>query len=140
MSKTADIDTVNVHVTNPQDIGAVKTEEHEPEFFNCYTITVQQGQGTIQGPGIQPYAQLLALDPLRKSAAILNNDQPVVLCHAQNQTTDPANQAAGVPNPQGAYLPAGGNARFTGTGPLWVVATTSTGPTRVSVIVSRRES
>jgi hypothetical protein len=83
-------------------------------------------------------AQILDLDPLRKDAIIVVNDNPVVICHTYRQTQDPANQVAGVPFPNGGYLPVGNGPSISGTGPLWVVATTVATNTRVTVLINRR--
>src|SRR5271166_799009 len=133
---------VHVHVDNFEDATpAVKTEEREPEHFNAVTFVLTAGttQGSMGGgTSRNDIAQVLAEDLLRKDAAIYAVDTPVVLCATYRQAQDPANQATGVPFPQGAYLAAGGNASLAGTGPLWVVNTTPATPCRVSVIVNRR--
>jgi len=134
VKNTDDPEIVNVHVVNPDEMsGASPTKEIEPEHFICSTYVVNTAQNsTIQ-------AQVLALDLLRKDATILTTDNPIVICHTYRQTQDPNNQVAGVPNPVGAYLPAGASLSVSGTGPLWVVATVAT-PSRVSVAVNRRGS
>lgn len=107
-------------------------EEVEPEHFVFSTVAVSTGVG------YNTFEQVLALDPLRKDASILAVDQAVVVCHSHQQLTDPANQVAGVPYPQGAYLPAGSSLTVTGTGPAWVVATVNAA-TRVSIFINRRD-
>jgi hypothetical protein len=123
---------VRVHLENADDINVRKTEEHEPEHFVFTTVVV-----AFNVNGYNNSEQVLALDLLRKDASILSVDQPVVICHSHSQMTDPANQVGGVPYPQGAYLPAGSSLTFSGTGPMWVVATVNQ-PSRISIAVNRR--
>jgi hypothetical protein len=126
-------DVVRVHLENASDIAIQRTEEKEPEHFSFSTVVVASATA-----GINPYEQVLAEDPLRKDFSIMAVDSPVIICHAASQLTDKANQVAGVPFPQGAYLPAGGSVTGTGTGRLWVVATVTTA-SRVSLFVNRRD-
>jgi hypothetical protein len=137
---------VHVTVDNADEIGkavspAVKTEEKEPEHFDTTTfvLTAPVGQLSAGGGGNRTdIAQVLSLDPLRKDAGLYNPDTPVVY-GTYRQCQDLANQAAGVPYPQGAYVAAGGNISLTGTGPLWVVNTTPATTSRVSAIINRRD-
>lgn len=134
MHRVMETDAIPVHLTNPEDISIRKTEEHEPEHFSFSTVVVASNTS-----GYNNYEQVVALDPLRKDWSITAIDNPVVLCHSHSQITDPANQVAGVPFPQGAILPAGQSFTFTGTGPAWVVATV-TAASRVSIAVNRRNA
>src|SRR5260370_14970267 len=93
---------VRVHLENPQDVGVSKVEEHEPEHMVCSTVVVAFGV-----PGYNNFEQVLAEDPLRKDWSLLAVDAPVVVCN-KSQVNDKANQVAGVPFPQGAYVPQGG--------------------------------
>lgn len=122
---------VRVHLENPQDIAIQRTEEHEPEHFNFYTVVVAYGV-----TGYNPFEQVLPEDPLRKDWSILAVDGPVVLCN-KLQVNDKANQVANVPFPQGGYLPQNASVSGTGTAQLFAVATSAT-PCRVSVFVNRR--
>lgn len=126
-------EVVRVHLENPDDIKVTHTEEREPEHFIFQTFSV-----AFNVAGYDNFEQILALDPLRKEASILAVDQAIVLCHSQNQLTDPANQVTNVPHPQGGYLPANAAVTIQGTGRVWAVATSAT-PTRITVIVNRRE-
>jgi hypothetical protein len=127
---------VGVHVLNWEEaVPVARTEEVEPEHFSCVTFVLQAP--TPNNPGAN-WANILELDPLRKDATILSPDNPVVVCHTFRQVQDPANQVANVPFPDGAYLPAGASLSVSGTGPLWVVATTTATNSRVSVAINRR--
>lgn len=137
------MDVVHVHVDNMGDMQpAVPTQEHEPEHFVCKTFVLATASGVNVG-GAQSRTdidQILGLDPQRKDAAIYAVDTPIVLCHNAQDAQNVANQAAGVPTPQGAYIPTGGNASVSGTGPMWAVNTTPGTPCRVVVIINRRGS
>lgn len=126
-------DIIRVHVENHDDLKTVRTEAHEPEHFVFSTVVVAYNTA-----GYNNVEQVLAEDPLRKDASIMAVDNPVVICHAASQLTDPANQVSGVPYPQGAYLPAGSSLTVTGTGRAWVVATVASA-SRVSLFINRRD-
>lgn len=123
-------DVVRVHLENPQEINVQRTEEKEPEHFVFSTVIV------AGGPAANTYEQVLAEDPLRKDFSILAIDNPVVICN-KAQVGNPANQVAGVPFPQGAYLPAGSSFSGTGTAQIYVVATVAA-TSRVALFVNRR--
>lgn len=127
-------DVIRVHVENADDIKTVKTQESEPEHFNLSTVIV-----ALNTVGYNNFEPVLMEDPLRKDASILSVDNPVVLCHSVAQAMNAANQVAGVPYPQGSYLPAGTSLTLTGKGRMWVAAT-SASPSRLSVFVNRRGS
>src|SRR6266568_1051820 len=74
--REAEIESVPVHITKPVSIIA---EEREPEDFSVGTIIIGP-LAAGEGP-----RQILALDPLRKDALIISNDQPIVLCHTAAQ-------------------------------------------------------
>lgn len=134
------MESVHVHVDNTDDFFVTKTEEQEPEHFVCETFVLATAGGTNVG-GANPrndVVQILALDPLRKDAGIFVVDTAIVLCDTEQKAKNASNQVAGVPSPVGAYIPAGGNASVTGTGPMWAVNTTPATPCRVSVIINRR--
>lgn len=101
-----------------------------PQHVTTYTVVVATGTSTA-------VSQLLPLDLLRVRATILVNDQAVVICHSQTQAQDPSNVVAAVPNPSGAYVPAGSNVVITGSQQMWVAATSATAA-RVTVISERR--
>lgn len=122
---------VRVHLENPHDIQVVRTEEKEPEHFVFSTVVVAYGV-----TGYNNFEQVLAEDPLRKDFSILAVDTAIVLC-SKAQVNDKANQVAGVPFPQGAYLPQGSSFTGTGTAQLFAVATSAI-PCRISVFVNRR--
>jgi hypothetical protein len=124
-------DVVRVHLENPTDIAIQRTEEKEPEHFVFSTVVVAGATA-----GLSPSEQVLAEDPLRKDFSILAIDNPVVIC-SKAQLSNPANQVAGVPFPQGAYLPAGSSFSSTGTAQLFVVATVAAA-SRVALFVNRR--
>jgi hypothetical protein len=128
-----DDEAIKVHIVNTDDIRVQRTEEKEPEHFVFSTYVVASalaGYNTIE--------QVLAEDPLRKDASILAVDSPIVVCHSPAQANSPANQVAGVPYPQGAYLPANQSITIAGTGRVFVVATVNTA-SRVSVAINRRQ-
>jgi hypothetical protein len=129
-------DPISVHVENFGDFETYKTEEVEPEHFVFSTYQVQAGTAP-QGTGLSPYQRILAQDPLRKEATIINVDNPVVLCHSEAQAANANNQITTVPFPEGAYLAAGANITIKGTGQVWVAATAVTA-SRVSVMANRR--
>lgn len=131
-------DIVHVHVDNAHEIAAptsVETTLAEHVIFSTLTVG---GTAAVPVAGVNPVEVLLDLDPLRQEAYVIAVDHPVVLCHTASQTSDPANFATGVPNPQGAYLPVGATLKVKGTSKVWVVST-GTGTTRVSLIVTRRD-
>jgi hypothetical protein len=68
---------------------------------------------------------------------VLTADQPVVVAQSREMAESAANTAASVPAPVGAYLPIGLWVTVRHCDEVWAAATSST-PTRVSVIVSRR--
>lgn len=119
------IDPVPVRVCDP-----VITVVTVPQHMTTYTVVVAAGTSTA-------VSQLLPLDLFRVRATILVNDQAVVICHSQTQAQDPSNVVAAVPNPSGAYVPAGANLVITGSQQMWVAATGAT-PARVTVISERR--
>lgn len=132
---------VHVTVDNTDDFAMItRTEEKEPEHFDCTTFVLQAVTGiNTGGAGSRTdIAQILTLDLERKDAAILAVDAPIVVCATYQQAARVSNQAAGVPAPDGTYLPQGGNIGTSGTGPLWAVNTTPATPCRVSVIANRR--
>jgi hypothetical protein len=136
MSTKKDESHVSVHVENFDDFKTTKTEEVQPEHFVFSTYVVQGGQ-VSQGAGNPPFQQILMLDVERKDAAITSPDAAIVLCHSAAQAQSAQNQVAGVPNPEGFYIPAGGSISLEGTGRVWAVATVNT-PARVCVAVNRR--
>jgi hypothetical protein len=138
MSTKKSDEHVSVHVENFDDFPTHKTEEVEPEHFVFSTYVVQGGT-TNQGPGNPPYQLILALDPQRKDAAITSPDAAIVICHSYAQAQSIANQVAGIPNPEGFYVPAGGSISLEGTGRAIAVATLNT-PARVCVAINRRGS
>lgn len=127
-------DVIRVHLENPEDVRPGNVEEREPEHFVFSTVAV-----AFNTAGYNNSEQLLAEDPLRKDFSVLSVDNPVVICHSASQLTDPANQVANTPYPQGALVPAGVSVTGTGTGRVWVVATTAQ-PSRVSVFINRRNT
>jgi hypothetical protein len=138
-----DPDTVKVRITNPESIQPItKTEEHEPEHFVTSTfvlvapVSVNVG-GADNNTNIQ---QILELDLTRRDAAFLVGATPIIVCDTLRKAKDPSNTAATIVNPQGAYIPAGGNFSVTGTGPLWAVSTVPATPCMVSCIINRRAS
>jgi hypothetical protein len=121
----SDHEPVGVKVTNFEDM-VFRTEEHEPEHFSFTTVTLIPGQSA---------QQLLAHDPLRKDASILPIDAPIVLCDSPAQAMSVANQAAGIPAPDGAYVPQGTSVGLSGTGQVFGACSVAT---RVSIVINRR--
>lgn len=126
-------DIVRVHVENAQDLKVQKTEEQEPEHVTFTTFVVANGVS-----GINLIEQVAEEDPLRKEVSILAIDSPVVVCHSYAQASNPANQVASVPFPQGAYLPINTALTLNTTARIWVVATVNTA-SRVGVSITRRD-
>lgn len=134
-------DIIRVHLENPQDILLMPprvTEEKEPEHFVFGTYVI------ANATGYDLYKQLLPEDPLRKDWSVMTVDQPIVLCHSANQAASYAGQVANAASsvtvpPTGAFIPAGSAFTFTGTGAVWIAATSAT-PTRVSYAANRRGS
>lgn len=122
-------DPVPVCVKEP-----VVTVETVPQHVTCYTVVVD----TDVEQGV---AELLPQDALRVRATVIVNDQPVVICHTRPQALDGSNRVASVPNPNGAYVPAGPTLStpvvIHGTQQVWLAGTSAT-PARVSVVVERR--
>lgn len=129
----SDYDVIHVHIDNPEDLQAARTQEVEPEYFSFQTFVIFTG-GTGNPNMIQ---QILTDDPYRKDWSISAIDQPLVLCDSFAQANSARNQDANVPFPEGAYIPQGGSFTFTGTGKAWIVAVNST-PNRVAVAINRR--
>lgn len=127
-------DIVRVHLENPESINVQKTEEKEPEHFTFGTRVV------ANATGYDSSCQLLAEDPLRKDWSVTTLDQPIILCHSPTSAANAANQinTVAIP-PMGAIIAAGAAFSFTGTGGVWIAATSAT-PTRVSFAVNRRGS
>jgi hypothetical protein len=127
---------IPVHLSNPEDM-IFRTEEHEPEHFSFQTYVAQPGAGGgAVGTGGQGSAQmLLGLDPLRKSASINSADAPIVLCDSAQQASRPANQVAGFPFPDGAYVAQGQPVNLSGTAAVYVACQAQT---RITVIQNRR--
>jgi hypothetical protein len=135
----------HVHVDNTDDIAmaikATPTEEVEPQHFNCATFVLIAPVSQAQmsgGSSRQDIAQILTEDLLRKDAAVSCPDTPIVV-GTYRQCQDPNNQITNVPNPIGAYIPAGGSLSVTGTGPLWAVNCTPGTSSRVSVVINVRD-
>lgn len=122
-----DHEPIGVRVSNFDEM-IFRTEEKEPEHFSFSTIILTPGQSPLDN-------QILAHDPLRKSAAILPIDAAIVLCDSPGQAASPSNQAAGFAAPDGAYTPQGTSVAVTGTGPAWAACQVQT---RVSLIINRR--
>jgi hypothetical protein len=121
----SDHEPVGVKVTNFEEM-VFRTEEKEPEHFAFTTVTLIPGQAS---------QQLLAHDPLRKDASILPIDAPIVLCDSPAQSNSAANQAAGIPAPDGAYVPQGTPVGLSGTGQVLGACSVAT---RVSIVINRR--
>lgn len=79
--------------------------------------------------------QIAQADPDRETILVLPIDGPIVLAQSYALASNPANVVAGVPNPQGAYIPTGVGVSLDGTDDFWAVAP---GTTRVTVISTRR--
>jgi hypothetical protein len=121
-STKKDEEHVSVHVENFDDFKTTKTEEIEPEHFQCFTKVVIGSGPSGTSPGIHGYEQILALDPMRKKAKICALDGPALLVHSTAATSDPSINLPGIPFPQGALLlPSMGYTDVEGTGPLWVI-------------------
>lgn len=127
-----DPESIKVHITNPDDIATTYTREVEPEHFVFSTLVV-----AFNTPGFANYEIAMMEDPLRVDGSIMAIDNPIIICHTMAQVTDPANQAANTPYPQGGLLLAGSAITFTGTGKLYVVATVAAA-SRVSLFINRR--
>lgn len=80
-----------------------------------------------------PFQFLCGQEPYRAMVKILVTDNPVVLCDSQGQANQPGNLAAGLTNPEGAYLPVATTFYdIPSTDQLWVVAAAY--PTRVTIV------
>jgi hypothetical protein len=78
---------------------------------------------TIVLSATNPVRPLLAPDPSRDYVQIIVQGNPVVLCESESKAQDPANQAAGLPNPEGMLLPVNpGPIRLHLTDLTWVTA------------------
>ena len=117
-------DTVKVHLTNPEDIQIVRTEEFEPEHFvaTSYVLPV-----TGLTSGDQPDynandpTQILQLDLLRKETVLaINGTGQVWLAHSAAQAV-----ALQTGNNQGAdsgtLITSPATVKITGTAPLWAI-------------------
>lgn len=84
-----------------------------------------------------PVLLIAPYDPFRQYAYIYSADEPVVISTVKEQAEAAANQTASVPNPQGAYLPAGTwTPAIRHNDAIYVAATSSTA-TRVTVMIER---
>lgn len=81
--------------------------------------------------------QLLPQDPQRYRALVLAVDNDVILCDTKDLASSPNNSVANVPNPDGFYLPKGVPLPLANKGLVWVVNTSSSASTRVSVVIER---
>lgn len=114
---------VPVHIMNLDDMRAQLTEEQEPQHVSAFTRIIQAGT-TWQGPGNNPFEEILAQDPLRKTAYIATLDAPVILVPSRAAAQDVANTTENQLNINGALLtPDMGYQEFETTAPLWAVAT-----------------
>lgn len=131
---------LHVHVDNLADFHpAIRTEEVEPEHFSVTTVVIPARVATAQAQSNSDngFAQLLRLDPMRKSGALLTPDGPLIICHSVQQANNVNNYVASTPQPEGGYLPQGANVALDGTGPLWGANPSGTS-IRVTVIQNRR--
>jgi len=127
MKPEHDYEAARVYLDNPEDL-IFRTEETEPEHFAFQTITLQPGQT----PGPQT---ILALDPLRKDAALISVDAPFVLCDSAMQAINNSNYVTGFPSPAGAYIAQGQPVSLSGTAQVWGACQAAT---RIVVILNRR--
>jgi hypothetical protein len=90
---------------------------------------------TLQASGVR---QCLPQDPQRYRAVIIANDNAVVLCATKELAQDAANTASSQPYPTGMYLATGQpGVEIRNKGLMYVANTSTSGTTRVSVLVEK---
>jgi hypothetical protein len=88
---------------------------------------------TVVLTSASPVQSLVNHEPNRCELHLVVTDNPVVVCDSYGQANDAANQAANLPNPNGAYLPVATVPYvLKTTDPLWI--TGAVYPTRVTVL------
>lgn len=120
-----DYPAVRVHVES-SDV------PHPAPHWPRLRITVR----TIVLTAAQPYNDLALEDPAREYILLQVFGNNAVLCTSYSQAQDPANQAAGLPNPNGCLLSTGLVIPIRATNRLWVAAAAF--PTQISVIIAHK--
>lgn len=110
------------------DAGAVRVRAESPDTGNIRSVTLTAAY---------PVARLLPADPNRRSAVILPVDNDVYVTGSQGLANDVAGGTAAL---QAGYFPAGIGLPVDNQGEYWVAATTTTGSSRVTIIVNRDSS
>jgi hypothetical protein len=101
---------------------------------------VGAGSGTFKTVVLSvnnPYKIALPEDNTRRKATIIALDNPVVLCHAEEQAQDPTNLVASVPQPNGGYIPINVPVPVSSHSVVFVAATTTATNSRVFVSIER---
>ena len=91
---------------------------------------------TIVLTAANPVQDLASYDPAREYLLLQVFGNNAVLCSNNSQATDAANQASGLPNPNGTLLTTGQVIPVKAINRLWVAAAAY--PTQVSVIIAHR--
>jgi hypothetical protein len=92
---------------------------------------------TVVLSSANPYKMALPEDNTRRVARIIAIDNPVVLCHSENQAQDPSNEVTSVPQPNGGYIPTGIVVPVTSHSVVFVACTTTASESRVFVSIER---
>lgn len=92
---------------------------------------------TIVLSSANPYRIALPEDNTRRVARIIAIDNPVILCHSENQAQDPGNEVTDVPQPNGGYIPTGIVVPVTCHSVVFVAATVTESESRVFVSIER---
>lgn len=118
----------NVHVTGSDVPLGGGPPPRQPEFH----VTTR----TIVLTAAHPVLDLAPADPSRDYMLLQVFGNPAVLCNDLSQAQDPANQVAGLPNPNGSLLGTGLVIPVRATNRLWVAAAVF--PTQISVITAHK--
>jgi hypothetical protein len=92
---------------------------------------------TVVLSSANPYRMAIPEDNTRRVARIIAIDNPVILCHSENQAQDASNQVTDVPQPNGGYIPVGLVVPVTCHSVVFVAATTTASESRVFVSIER---
>ena len=92
---------------------------------------------TVVLSSANPYRMALPEDNTRRVARIIAIDNPVILCHSENQAQDANNEVTDTPAPNGGYIPTGVVIPVTCHSVVFVAATTTATESRVFISIER---
>lgn len=125
---------------------AVRSAERAPEPSGLSPVGVTNvgpDTGVARTTSLNASAnqRILPQDPTRRRAVVMSIDNDIVICQTKELAQDSRNQVANVPYPTGFYLPKGlPGIEITSRNEWYAVNTSSSGATRVSVLVEKDEN